>query len=187
MNIYTLTESDQYKTLVDEEHVGGLQEFASSLAFNRALLPIQEFVGRVIYNPGDSKKKADSDFYTFFRPVLIASESAIGKLSALAKLPKINVVTPRKGDTALYVPNVVSGLFNFEQSDYDEGPSGYVVYRTVLNSTVALTEQIFRIPESPMVLFVTQDFKDEVLLNGLKGLVFREIKISGPGPAIPPA
>lgn len=184
MNIYTLTEGDKYKTLVDEDHAGGLQEFASSLAFNRALLPIQEFVGRVIYNPEDSKKKALSDFYTFFRPVLIASESAIGSLAALAKLPKVNVVTPREGDTALYVPNVVSGLFNFEESDYDEGPNGYVVYRTVLNSTVALTEQIFRIPESPMTLFVTQEFKDEVLLNKLKGLVFREVKLSGPEPAM---
>jgi hypothetical protein len=184
MNIYTLTEGDKYKTLVDEDHAGGLQEFASSLAFNRALLPIQEFVGRVIYSPEDSKKKALSDFYTFFRPVLIASESAVGSLAALAKLPKVNVVTPREGDTALYVPNVVSGLFNFEGSEYDEGPNGYVVYRTVLNSTVALTEQIFRIPESPMTLFVTQEFKDEVLLNKLKGLVFREVKLSGPEAAM---
>lgn len=187
MNIYALTEDDKYKTLVDEEHAGGLQEFASSLAFNRALLPFHEFVGRVIYNPEDSKKKAHSDFYTFFRPILIASDSAVSKLAALAKLPRVKVMTPRQGDTALYVPNMVSGLFNFEESDYDEGPNGYVVYRTVLNSTVALTEQIFRIPESPMALFVTQEFKDEVLLNKLKGLVFREIKTSGLETSMPSA
>jgi hypothetical protein len=54
------------------------------------------------------------------------------------------------------------------------------VYRTVMKSPEALTEQIFRIPENPMVLFVTKEFKDAVLLSGLKGLVFREVEITGP-------
>lgn len=56
MNIYTLTESNKYKTLVDEGHAGGLQEYASRLAFNRAPLPIGEFIGSVVYNSEDVKK-----------------------------------------------------------------------------------------------------------------------------------
>jgi hypothetical protein len=117
--------------------------------------------------------------------ILVNSSQALGPLveqplPALAKLSRVIVDIPREGDVALYVANLISGLFDFENSDFDKSPNGYVVYRTVMKSPEALTEQIFRIPENPMVLFVTKEFKDAVLLSGLKGLVFREVEILVP-------
>lgn len=178
MKIYTITQDEKYKTLVDGEHVESLQEFATKLAFREASLDSESELHSVIYNSDDKKKKALSDFYTYFRPVLILSKTAYDELFFLQKFPCLKISSPRPDDIAVFVSKILKNAFDYEKSDYDKGPNGYVVYKPVLKLSADRTEAIFRITESPQSLFVNQFFKDSVESKGLKGLKFREVECS---------
>lgn len=176
MKIYTITQDDKYKTLVDGEQVESLQELSTKLAFREAKLDPENDFYSVVYNSDDKKKKALSDFYTYFRPVLILSKKAYDELVFLQGLPRFRISSPRADDVAVFVSTVLTKAFDYEKSDYDKGPSGYVVYKPVLKLSPDHTEAIFRIAESPQSLFVSQLFKDSVESKGLKGLKFREVE-----------
>ncbi len=176
MKIYTITQDDKYKKLVDGEQVESLQEFAIKLAFREASLDPESDLYFIAYNPDDEKKKALSDFYTFFRPILVLSKTAYDELIFLQKLPCVRISSPRADDVAVFVSTVLTKAFDYEKSDYDKGPNGYVVYKTVLKLSEDRTEAIFRIAESPHSLFVSQFFKDSIESKGLKGLEFREVE-----------
>ena len=177
MKIYTITQDDKYKTLVDGEEVESLQEFAKKLAFREANLDCEIELYSVAYNTEDKKKKASSGFYTYFRPILILSKTAYDELTFLQDLPRIIISSPRPDDIAIFVSTILTNAFDYEKSDYDKGPNGYVVYKPVLKLSADRTEAIFRITESPQSLFVNQLFKDSVESKGLKGLKFREVEL----------
>ena len=82
---------------------------------------------------------------------------------------------PRAGDVAVFVAEVLSDAFDVDQSDYDKGEGGYVVYKAVLNIPENYKSEIFRIPENPQVLYVSQVFKDAVESQGLRGVAFKEV------------
>lgn len=132
MKIYSITQDDKYKTLIEADQVDGLQAFATKLAYGDASAVGDSSEYRLIYNSDDKKKKALSDFYTFFRPILVVSQKAYNELGFLQSLPRVNISGPRAGDVALYVAELMSGMFNAEKSDYDKGEGGYVVYKAVL-------------------------------------------------------
>ncbi|WP_169316102.1 imm11 family protein, partial [Pseudomonas agarici] len=146
------------------------------LAFREASLDPESELYSVVYNSDDKKKKASSDFYTYFRPVLILSKRAYDELIFLQDLPCLRISSPRTDDVAIFVSTVLKNAFDYEKSDYDKGPNGYVVYKPVLKLSADCTEAIFRIAESPQSLFVNQLFKDSVESKGLKGLKFREVE-----------
>jgi hypothetical protein len=176
MKIYAITQDDKYKTLVGGEQANSLQEFATKLAFKEVGLDSESDLYSVVYNSDDKKKKALSDFYTFFRPVLILSKMAYDELFFLRDFPCLRISSPRADDVAVFVSTVLTKAFDYEKSDYDKGPNGYVVYKPVLKISSDRTEAIFRIAESPQSLFVSQLFKDSVESKGLKGLKFREVE-----------
>lgn len=183
MKFYSITQNDKYKTLIDADQVEGLQDFAIKLAYAEASLEPDGREYRIVYNSDDKKKAALSDFYTFFRPVLVVSEKAYAELGFLRDLPRVKISGPRVEDVALYVAEVLSNVFDYEKSDYDKGDGGYVVYKAVLKIPESYRGEIFRISESPQILYVSQVFKDAVESNGLKGLSFREAELSKVGSA----
>jgi hypothetical protein len=179
MKFYSITQDDKYKTLIDMNQVDGLQDFATKLAYGDASLESDTQKYSVVYNSDDKKKSALSDFYTFFRPILVVSEKAYEELGFLQVFPRVKISGPRENDVALYIAELLSDVFDFEKSDYDKGENGYVVYKAVLKTPENYRGEIFRVYESPQVLYVSQVFKEAVESNGLKGLVFREVERSG--------
>lgn len=175
MKIYSITQDDRYKTLVDADQSEGLQDFATQLAYGETTLVPEKQIFQVVYNSDDIKKSELSDFFTFFRPVLVVSEKAYGALKFLQGFPRIKLLGPRTGDVAVFITELVSNAFDFEQSDYDRGEGGYVVYKAVLNISESHVREIFRIPENPQVLYVSQVFKDTVEALGLRGIAFKEV------------
>lgn len=95
--------------------------------------------------------------------------------------PRVKISGPRFEDVALYITELLPDVFDFEKSDYDKGEGGYVVYKAVLKIPESYRGEIFRISESPQLLYVSQVFKDAVELSGLKGLNFREVERSDIG------
>ncbi|MGF6110223.1 hypothetical protein HKK52_00135 [Pseudomonas sp. ADAK2] len=181
MKFYSITQNDKYKTLIDADQVGGLQDFATKLAYGETSLESDGREYRIVYNSDDEKKAAVSDFHTFFRPVLVVSEKAYAALGFLRVLPRVKISGPRFEDVALYITELLPDVFDFEKSDYDKGEGGYVVYKAVLKIPESYRGEIFRISESPQLLYVSQVFKDAVELSGLKGLNFREVERSDIG------
>lgn len=175
MKVYSITQDDKYKTLVDADQAGSLQEFATKLAYGETILEPEKQVFHVVYNSDDKKKPAFSDFYTFFRPVLVVSEKAYDALGFLQGFPKVKLLGPRAGDVAVFISELLSNVFDFEQSDYDKGEGGYVVYKAVLKIPESYMGEIFRIPENPQVLYVSQVFKETIEALGLKGVAFKEV------------
>lgn len=178
MKIYSITQDDKYKTLVDTSQLGGLQDFATKLAYGETTLDSGQHIFRVVYNSDDRKKSAHSDFFTFFRPVLVVSDKAYEALEFLQGFPKIELLGPRAGDVAVFITELLSDAFDFKQSDYDKGAGGYVVYKAVLKIPESYVREIFRIPENPQVLYVNQAFKDAVETLGLRGIAFNEVSRS---------
>jgi hypothetical protein len=175
MKIYSITQNDKYKTLVDADQVESLQEFATKLAYGDAILESEKQSYRVIYNSDDKNKSAFSDFFTFFRPILVVSEKAYDALGFLQVFPRVKLLGPRAGDVAVFVTELLSDAFDVDQSDYDKGEGGYVVYKAVLKIPENYKGEIFRIPENPQVLYVSQVFKDAVESQGLRGVAFKEV------------
>jgi hypothetical protein len=175
MKIYSITQNDKYKTLVDADQVESLQEFATRLAYGDAILEPKKQAYHVVYNSDDKNKPALSDFFTFFRPILVVSEKAYGALGFLQVFPRVKLLGPRAGDVAVFITELLLDAFDVEHSDYDKGEGGYVVYKAVLKLPENYKVEIFRIPENPQVLYVSQIFKDFVESLGLKGLTFKEV------------
>ena len=179
MMIYSITQDDKYKTLIDADHGEGLHDFATKLAYGSSSLESDNREYRVVYNPDDTRKVALSDFYTFFRPVLVVSAKAYEELGFLQVLPRVKMSGPRADDVALYVAELLLDVLDYEESDYDKGEGGYVVYKAVLKMPRNFGGEIFRVSESPQVLYVSQVFKDAVESNGLNGLSFRAVERTG--------
>lgn len=175
MKIYSITQNDKYKTLVDVDQVESLQEFATRLAYCDATLESEKQTYHVVYNSDDKNKPALSDFFTFFRPILVVSEKAYDALGFLQIFPRVKLFGPRVGDVAVFITELLSDAFDVDQSDYDKGEGGYVVYKAVLNVPANYKGEIFRVPENPQVLYVSQVFKDAVESQGLRGVAFKEI------------
>ena len=178
MKIYSITQSDKYKALIDADQVKNLQQFATKLAYGDTTLACESRVYRVMYNSDDKNKAALSDFFTFFRPVLVISGKAYGELDFLQAYPQVKLLGPRVGDVAVFVTELLPGVFDCEQSDYDIGEGGYVVYKAVLKMPENYSGEIFRVPENPQALYVNQVFKNTVESKNLKGLVFKEVAYS---------
>ncbi|MBV7556143.1 double-CXXCG motif protein [Pseudomonas sp. PDM28] len=175
MKIYSITQDDKYKTLIDADQVESLQEFATKLAYGEVILESERQAFCVVYNSDDKNKPALSDFFTFFRPILVVSEKAYDALDFLQTFPRVKLLGPRAGDVAIFIAELLSNAFDIDQSDYDRGEGGYVVYKAVLKIPESYTGEIFRIPENPQVLYVSQVFKDAVESLGLRGLAFKEV------------
>lgn len=175
MKVYSITQDDKYKTLIDAEQVESLQGFATKLAYGEVILESERQAFCVVYHSDDKHKSELSDFFTFFRPILVVSEKAYGALEFLQGFPKVKLLGPRAGDVAVFITELLRNAFDFEQSDYDRGECGYVVYKAVLKIQESYVREIFRIPENPQVLYVSQAFKDSVEALGLRGIAFKEV------------
>ena len=178
MKIYSISQNDKYRTLIDADQAKSLQQFAQKLAYGEDVLESEREIFRVVYNSDDKNKPARSDFFTFFRPVLVVSEKAYEALDFLQTFPKVELLGPRAGDVAVFIAELLLNAFDIDQSDYDKGESGYVVYKPVLKVPGNYKGKIFRIPESPQVLYVSQEFKDVVCLHGLRGITFTDVTLS---------
>lgn len=177
MKIFSITQDDKYKTLVDLDHASGLQDFATKLAYGEVTVDEKSEEYQLVFNVDDKKKKGLSDFYTYFRPVLVVSRRAYLECGRLESFPRLPIASPHPDDVALFVSDLVSGIFDFENSDYDKGDTGYVVYKTVLKVPKTFDSQIFRIPENPQAVYVSEVFKTEVEARGLVGLKFQMVEV----------
>jgi hypothetical protein len=155
-----------------------LQELATKLAYGDAQIEDNSKKFQLVFNLDDKKKKSHSDFYTYFRPVLVVSRKAYSELSFLERFPRLSIAAPNADDIALYVSELVNGIFDFENSDYDKGDAGYVVYKIALKISKTFSSKIFRVPENPQAVYVSEDFKTKVEAGGLLGIRFHEVKVS---------
>ncbi|KII28712.1 hypothetical protein NL64_23265 [Pseudomonas fluorescens] len=57
MKIYSITQDDRYKTLVDADQSEGLQDFATQLAYGETTLVPEKQIFQVVYNSDDKKNQ----------------------------------------------------------------------------------------------------------------------------------
>lgn len=171
---YKITQDDRYKTLIDGDSAKSLQQFAIQLAYGKAELKGDE-VFKVKYNEDDHKKKPLSDIYTFFRPILIASEKAVEALQCTKKQQPLNLELPQEGLVGFFVTPLLENHLDKEKSKYDQGPDGYVVYKMVLKNVSTIEYDMFRILESPQTIIVSEQVKERILERKLKGFTLIEI------------
>ncbi|MFO3664499.1 MULTISPECIES: imm11 family protein [Pseudomonas syringae group genomosp. 2] len=174
MKYYKITQDDRYKTLIDGDSAKSLQQFAIELAYGKVELKGDE-VFKVKYNEDDSKKKPLSDIYTFFRPIVIASEKAIEALQCTGEQQPLKLELPQEGFLGFFVTPLLENYLDKEKSKYDQGPNGYVVYKMVLKNVSTIKYDMFRILESPQTIIISEQVKERILKRKLKGFTFVEI------------
>ncbi|AVB18208.1 MULTISPECIES: hypothetical protein [Pseudomonas syringae group] len=174
MKYYKITQDDRYKTLIDGDSAKSLQQFATQLAYGKAEL-IGNEAFKVKFNEDDNKKKPLSDIYTFFRPILIASERAAEALQCTKKQQAIKLELPQEGLVGFFVTQLLENHLNKEKSKYDQGPNGYVVYKMVLQNASIIKHDMFRILESPQTIIASEQVKERILERKLKGFTLIEI------------
>lgn len=170
---YKITQDDKYKTLIDGDSAKSLQQFAIQLAYGKADMKGDETF-KVKYNEDDHKKKPLSDIYTFFRPILIASEKAAEALQC-TKQQQLKLELPQEGLVGFFVTPLLENHLDKEKSKYDQGPNGYVVYKMALKNVSTIEHDIFRILESPQTIIVSEQLKERILKRNLKGFTLVEI------------
>ncbi|KPY85809.1 hypothetical protein RA263_27330 [Pseudomonas syringae pv. tagetis] len=174
MKYYKITQDDRYKTLIDGDSSNSLQQFAIQLAYGKVELKGDEAF-KVKYNEDDHKKRPLSDIYTFFRPILIASEKAIEALQCTKKQQPLKLESPQEGLVGFFVTTLLENHLDKEKSKYDQGPNGYVVYKMALKNVSTIKHDMFRILESPQTIIVSEHVKERILERKLKGFTLVEI------------
>jgi hypothetical protein len=67
-----------------------------------------------------------------------------------------------------------SSIINFKKSEYNQYEKGKVFHKIVLNNTYPKNDYLFVLFDEPMIVFVTEKFKNLVEKNDLKGFEFNE-------------
>ncbi|MFH7422593.1 hypothetical protein RA276_28680, partial [Pseudomonas syringae pv. tagetis] len=93
------------------------QQFAIQLAYGKVQLKGDEAF-KVKYNQDDHKKRPLSDKYTFFRPILIASEKAIEALQCTKNQQPLKLESPQEGMEGFFVTTLLEKHLDKEKSKY---------------------------------------------------------------------
>ena len=143
-------------------------------------LNIYEPVKYELYAGDNGRKNYQMDISTFTNGLIIFSEKAIEVLKDI--LEKTGQIVPivteskRKKFFGFYPNKNVydDSIINFEKSEYNQYEKGKVFHKIVLNNNYPKNDYIFVLFDEPMIVFVTEKFKELVEKNNLKGFEFNE-------------
>ncbi|RQQ79206.1 hypothetical protein DF134_34880 [Burkholderia stagnalis] len=177
-NIYGLRQDDAFQALVQVDDDGEIA-YDASVAIRATALCGQGFGPNfepVKLSWGTPRRKKTSDIQTMLSPFLVFSVKAFDALAFLLEgsgevLP---VDAPVQGMRGFHVTRVLENAVDMEESKYKVYPQATVFNKIVLVEERVRNVAIFRLKESPATVFVSEQFKDAVQDNKLKGFDFGE-------------
>lgn len=177
MKYYSLTQSSEFKTLVGRFDDLALYDAAKQYAFGKDFNAVFSRQYELEFSSDDKKKKDGSDIFTFFRPVLIVTSKAKALFQSVIpdSVHNLNVLSPNPDHSGIVLEKLLSGAFNKEMSEFDEYPSGLVVYKMVLNAAAIQGVDVFRVAENPLSIYVSEKFVEMSKVRGLKGFEFKGV------------
>lgn len=179
MKYYSITQNDDFKTLVGKQGDLALHDAAQQYAFGKDVSAVFSTQYELEFNSDDKRKKDGSDVFTFFRPVLVLTSKARELFKSIApdSFVDIDVRSPNSDHFGVVVDTKLVGALNRELSEFDEYPNGLVVYKLVLNRPAVQECDVFRVAENPLSIYVSERFLDAAKGGDLKGLDFKEVKV----------
>lgn len=179
MKYYSISQSDDFKTLVGKREELALHDAAQQYAFGKDASSLFSRHYELEFNSDDKRKKDGSDVFTFFRPVLVLTSKAKELFDSIApgSFLDIDIRSPNPDHVGVVVDAKLDGALNRELSEFDEYPNGFVVYNLVLNRLAVQECDVFRVAENPLSIYVSEGFLEATKVAGLKGLDFKEVKV----------
>ncbi|MEL7937803.1 MULTISPECIES: imm11 family protein [Pseudomonas] len=177
MKYYSITQSSKYKTLIDEDLDLKLYHASSEYAFGENASTLTSKTFNLAYNTDDKKKEDRSDIFTYFRPTLIVTSKALEVISSIVpdSFIKIKINSPNTDHHGIVITSAIHDALDKEQAEFDEYPQGLVVYKYALKESKIPNLQIFRLKESPLSIFVSENFVHLAKKQKLVGVDFKEI------------
>lgn len=178
-NIYGMRQDEAFQPLVQVDGDGEVA-YDESVAIRATALCGRGF-GQD-YDPvklawGTSRRKKTSDVHTMLSPFLVFSERAFDALAPLLHDSGeiLQVEAPIKGMLGFHVTRVIEGAVDMEASKFKIYPQATVFNKiSILRGRVEGVD-IFRLKESPAIVFVSENFREWVEQKKLKGFDFGEV------------